>query len=438
MWYINLLYLLTCVLIIFWSPAFRLNGLSAKTSAIFFIIKIAVGFLFYFIYKLYYNNDNTSDAIRFYNDALALNEIRYTDLKAYLNLLLGFDADSQTYYPHIAKMSNWVKPWNYGLFNDNRIIIRFNALLLLISAKQYYAHIILANFISYIGFKWIHQYFYHFYKNYSSTFIIAVLVFMSPSTLFWGSGVLKEVILFFLLGMFLKYLLKIYNQFSLINFVFLLVVLISFLWVKVYLMPALIIYAFWILFNKYIFINSKKATLISIFAASIGLIFCFQILFSIDVFEILRQKQFDFINYALRQKAGSFIVLQAFDGTFLSFIVNIPSSIYNTLCLPTMFQLSSAFMYLNFIENLIFLTLCIYMIFYFNRLNKELRMIAIGNLLFVFALAIVIGFSTPVIGAIVRYKVPLIPFLLVTIVSCIDIHSPLKLFINKWEKKLRL
>jgi hypothetical protein len=157
-----------------------------------------------------------------------------------------------------------------------------------------------------------------------------------------------------------------------------------------------------------------------------------------DLLEVLRQKQFDFNNMALTYKAGSYIAIPTFNGTVWGFVTMVPKAVYNALFMPTVFRCTSAIMMLNVVENWCLVALLIYTLFYFDRPSHTQRYRLFAAVLFVISLASIIGVSTPVIGAIVRYKIPLLPFLILIIISCISKHAPLNKLLNTWQTKLHL
>jgi hypothetical protein len=86
------------------------------------------------------------------------------------------------------------------------------------------------------------------------------------------------------------------------------------------------------------------------------------------------------------------------------------------------------------IENLLFILLFITLIFRFKKPEISNQTIIIFSMLFVFTLYTLVGLTTPVLGAAVRYKVPALPFLLISIFLLYDVSKlkvPLKTTVNK-------
>ena len=114
---------------------------------------------------------------------------------------------------------------------------------------------------------------------------------------------------------------------------------------------------------------------------------------------------------ATNKPAGSGIHMDRLNYSFSSFAKLLPVSFYNVLCRPFFFDAHSAAEIIASMENLLFLLFFI-ICFIFRTpspVNRNLLCFCAAVVLLSFFL---IGITTTVAGAIVRYKVPCIPFLL--------------------------
>jgi hypothetical protein len=432
-----------CAGAIYYARLLRINELKPIVSVGLFALKVVVGFVFYYIYSYHYTLRNTSDALKYFDDALVLHHTLGTNSTHYMQMLTGWHDNSPELNTYYTQMYNWVKPWNYGLYNDNRVIIRANALCMLLSNGNYYVHIIVFNFVSYVGLLYMYNFFKNWLSKYLNPLLIVAAVFLTPSMLFWSSGVLKEPLLLLCMGLLL------YNFYSLINttkyslaylFNLMIVLLCAYALahIKVYILPCLAVLMLLMSIEKYVVKYSLKLIFPVLIISTLLIITVLHYAPpQYNLLEILRQKQFDFNNMALSYKAGSYIAVPTFNGSIIGLVTMAPHAIYNTLFMPTLFHCNSAIMAINLIENWAIVAVCIYMLYYFDRPTKTLRYRLFASLMFVFLLATIIGISTPVIGAIVRYKIPLLPFVVVVLFSCISKYAPLIIIINSWETKLR-
>jgi hypothetical protein len=133
--------------------------------------------------------------------------------------------------------------------------------------------------------------------------------------------------------------------------------------------------------------------------------------------QILERKQSDFKRLAEWQNAGSEFELTSIEPSVLGIAKVIPEGLANCFIRPLPWDAKGAIYYPAILENMILLMLLIGIIL--ALFNKELYAFdEAKNLLwfcFVFTLLlfIIIGITTPVAGALVRYKVPALPFLIV-------------------------
>ena len=126
-------------------------------------------------------------------------------------------------------------------------------------------------------------------------------------------------------------------------------------------------------------------------------------------------------------KTGSTIEIQKLEPNILSFLKATPKAVYNTFFRPFFLESFSPFIFLAGFENLFIILLTIVAILFAdkNALNEKLFWLCVFFTLVIFALT---GLITPVIGAIVRYKIAALPLLLIALFMLIDK--------NKLTKKL--
>ena len=88
---------------------------------------------------------------------------------------------------------------------------------------------------------------------------------------------------------------------------------------------------------------------------------------------------------------------------------------------PTLLESKNPLLLAAGLENaLILVCLILAIYFYFNKKNPMLSDLYFPALFFVVIIFVMIGLVTPIIGAIVRYKVPALPFLALLLISNID------------------
>ena len=329
----------------------------------------------------------------------------------YFKMLSGIGCNSERFNTeYFNQMNNWFRPYDDGLFNDNRLIIRINAFIRVFSFGSYHVHSIFFNFLSFIGLFELGKFLMKF--NFSNSKIFIAL-FLVPSFVFWTSGILKETILVSIVGLFLNQLYNATNgkfkPLALIA-VFLCFFLLAIL--KIYVLVSLFPLVFYLLTKRL----QWRFTQNMLFPTSLSLVLFMSVsLFSdhLNPIEIIVNKQHNFIELAEFLDARSKIDIQYLNGHWDNMLAASPSAFFNTLLRPFPWDLNSIMIVLPFLENVFFLILVSIAIYHLKlphqrTLNKKVLFQMLMVIVFLF---VIIGLTTPVIGAIVRYKVPALPFL---------------------------
>lgn len=122
--------------------------------------------------------------------------------------------------------------------------------------------------------------------------------------------------------------------------------------------------------------------------------------------------------------SGSAINIDRLEYSFNSFAKLIPEAFYNVLCKPFFFDSHSILELMASMENLCFLLFFIFCFIFKskNRIDKNILLFCVSLVVTSF---ILIGLTTTVMGAIVRYRIPFVPFLLMIPLLYLD-HNALK------------
>tara|TARA_B100000809_G_C15127906_1_gene527072 strand:- start:2189 stop:3280 length:1092 start_codon:yes stop_codon:yes gene_type:complete len=340
----------------------------------------------------------------------------------YLKMLIGFDNDSthfnNNYYQY---MGNWIRPETNDLFTDTHIIIRFNAFVHLFSFGYIHVHNVFINFISIIGlttiFKAFKPFLYHKEK------VLFYLLALIPSILFWGSGLLKESIIFFALGVLFLNVFSLTKKIKPLNFVYILAAVLLIVFTKFYLLVALSIPILGYLLNLYFSLKKPIIGYLISFTLFMVTITIAPLIFEeLNFIKQIAIKQQDFSRFVLVEGATSgFILPELSDG--ISLLTNIPNALLNTLVRPFLWECNALFVWLSAFENIVVLALIIIAIVFRKKMNTAQKNIFYFNLIFVFCLFTIIGLTTPVFGAIMRYKIPGLILLLISLLLLVDLQK---------------
>ncbi|MGZ3904777.1 MAG: hypothetical protein ACXVC6_13835 [Bacteroidia bacterium] len=484
-------YIVLFIILIYTLPFFKENYIHRGALTGVFLIKVAAGLFLTWVYTKYYTDRQAADIFKYFDDSKVMYSAfanhRYGD---YIKMLTGIANDSpyfdQTYYD---VMLNWYRAYDFN-YNDNHTIIRFNGLVMIFSQGNYNVHTVFMCFTGLFGLTALYKSFANYFAGKEK--ILFAALFLIPSVIFWSSGVLKEGILMFAMGvLFYTFMNALIAKKNILRNIILMLISIFLITInKNYLLYALVPALF-----CYYIVYRFKIKQVFIFFGLVYLAGTAAILIAMpDMLNELSLKQRDFIavakggtylknnQYKIRiapdkkeyldtitpkifhikpgstyfcwkeespsdtifvtnssdtaryyllwdyPEAGSTIKVEKLEPTVASFIKTAPFALYNSLCKPGLFSSKSLFEKMAALENIItiiFLFTCIW----FRKREFDKNLLALC-LFFSLTLLLLIGYTTPIAGAIMRYKVPLMPFLFMSGIVILD-EKRLKFFSKK-------
>ncbi|HRD51927.1 MAG TPA: hypothetical protein PKY96_04690 [Flavobacteriales bacterium] len=392
-------------------PFFRdAPGLPMRVIAGLFAAKVLAGTAVWAVYTYAYPDRATADIFKYFDDSSVLHGALFTSPGDYLRMLLGIGNDTpwftDTYY---SRMNHWVRRWDSGLHNDAHTMIRFNAALRLVSFGHYHVHTVFAAAVSLTGavalYRALEPMVAHARRG------LAITVFLWPSALFWSSGVLKECLL--MLGMGLLFLAAIgpwQRAFTLRRFVALALGAALMLLVKAYvllcLVPPLIAFA-WCRHAP----GRAALKFLIVHAAFIGAALLIgPRVPQADALHALTMKQSDFIGLTREVPTGSYIDLPVLEPTAWSFARHAPHALANAFLSPFAVLANGPLAWMGAAESFMLVALLV-LALWRRRAWKSMNVSAVlFALAFILLLSLLIGWTVPVVGALVRYRVPMLPF----------------------------
>ncbi len=406
---------------------FKTTDLKIRFLQAVFLLKFICSVFLWAIYTYYYTDRSTADLYKYFDDSLYLFDAIKTKPADFFKMLFGLDSNEayfrEHYYDH---MQHWYREWQRPYFNDNRTMIRFNALVRIFSFGNIHIHNLVSAFLSFTGLTAFYKVFKQFIEK---KVWLAIGIFLLPSILFWASGILKESLLIFGLGWFIYSWDKLMQKQYRFGLVFLFSTLLL-MYLKTYIIlifaPLLLAY---LLAKTKIFSKvwiSYALVLGAIFIGSLGVRTLDR---NYDIYRNIYKKQEDFIRLAKDLNSGSLLDVKPLQPTFKSFVSSFPEALTNSFFMRWPWQSKSIFEWMANLENGVLIALFIFACVKRRNIKNQLNRILFCGL-FVFFLYLLIGYTTPVLGAIVRYRVPALPFWLV---FCL-ILIPENVFLYK-EKK---
>lgn len=468
---------------------------------LFFIIacKTLACFVYYWIYFCYYPKGFNGDSVSTLKDA----EVMYSALQDhpadFFKMIFGLHSESDLdplYEPYFKQIEKWGRAdvsSNFFL-NDNRTPIRINAVIRIFSFGYYSVHALFMLFISFVGQLAFYKAFKMYFKQ--KEILLALVIFITPSILFWTSGVLKEPLAFALMGVFTYCFMKLFRdfQFKLSYVLGAFITTLLFLVLKPYILLLILLPFILFVTLSYFKIKSGLRVFIIYIVAYVvigsSLLVVLKFVFHKDVIETIVVRQNDFINlsrggtfllntqkyvrfeygdtsqyymsdtvqktYKIKPHAqymywnphalndtifekdntdtssfqfistcapsGSAIFVPRITYSFSSFVKLMPIALVNVLLRPLFFDAHSILELLASIENLCFVLLFFVAIYYRQKNSVDINLVWMC-LFIVLSSFMLVGLTTTVLGAIVRYKIPFIPFLLMIPLLYLDINA---------------
>lgn len=385
---------------------FRESGISTAGIRLLFAIKALMGVGLIMVYTYYYP-PGSADIFNYFEDGKVLFSALNENPLDYLRMMTGIQDDAPHLMYYYDQMNFWLKDFNYDLFNDNRTVIRFNAFFMLFSFKNIYVHTYIMNILSLTGLVGIFRF---LHEVLSIKKVVALIAIALPfSLLFWGSGLLKEGIVLFALGILLFSMVLISeNAQSRKGYLLLIFALAIFSISKFYVLFAIIpgLLSLWA--SK--FTRKPLISFLTLHILFVLFMFTAKHFGLPDFPDIISQKQNDFINYVQSlNHVGSYIEGQHLSPHIWDFVVHGVRGFFITLFRPHPMEVHNVAMVPAALENLItILFIFIALIFRNKKMHISTFLFCASFTVILFALA---GMTTPVLGALVRYKIPAQPFL---------------------------
>ncbi len=483
-WVLLLLYTAIIFFLLRKLKFFQLDGIGKWTPSFFFGLKLLAGVALWAIYTHYYTDRATSDIWKYFDDSKIMFDALHSNPSDYFKMLSGIGDDTpQIESMYYQKMNYWYRLFDNNLLNDGHIVIRFNALVRMISMGNYFTHSLIMCFLSFTGLCFIYKIIFPAVKAWRGA--AAGIIFLLPSLLFWTSGVMKEGLMIFGLGLLLYQTFRFAVDKKWWRILFLLIGAFILLFSKFYVIVGIIppLIAALIVFK-----SSKNALL----KFSIVLLLFFGFSLSLkwlaperEPLKLLANKQNEFLKmsvggivlindsaevyiaddhrddliklndsiYRIRSgadfyyrpflsgfrdtvfvknnrdtsaykmqtdipRAGSLLNVGYLQPDLKSFLAEIPKATFNALFRPFIWETKNPMFLLPALENLLFILMLLLVIFFRGKISHP----AIFGLCISFSLLLllVIGLTTPVIGALVRYRIAAQPFLFIALLMCID------------------
>lgn len=381
---------------------------------------LAVGF----IYQFYYDGGDTYNYHT--HGSRHLWEAFLESPDNFFRLVFNKGTDTRDIYKYTSRVIFFTDPSSYA-------VVRTAFVFDIFTFSTYSATAILFAVLSFIG---VWMFFLTFYEQYPHLHRgIAIAALFIPSVFFWGSGLLKDTLSLSCvsIAVYQTYRIFIARRFFLQHIFLLLLALYGLYVIKIYILltflPAAILWIFFFNFSK---IQSAvlKIMLLPFMLSVVGGLAFYSIMkagednpkYSINkLAETAKVTAYD-IRYWTGREAGSGYSLGELDGSFGSMVRLAPQAINVSLFRPYLWEVRNPLMLLSAMESFVFLIFAIYLLV--RKIRYLPGALSQPNILFLLIFSITfafaVGVSTFNFGTLVRYKIPMLPFLAIAFLLISD------------------
>ncbi len=460
------------------SSFFKMEGVSKIYFLSVFYLKVCIGVFGWILYVRYYPSN---DAIGFFDAGEQLYKLFFNDTEAFVKLFFGFDIKHPLFYNKaiwegsymdfilndnrtIIRLNTIIRFFSFGVFHVHTIVFCFISLLGLtyiykaalskvaVNGKILFAIVFFAPSVLF----------------WSSLVLKEALVFLAIGMLLYYTefgmrscyskkGLFYSILSVFLLLLIKSHLLLVFLPFILIN-----MLIVKFKWksaLKVYAIfcvsTIILIIGLHFIAPKHDPIRILQQKQLLFIKQSRGGIYIFASGYHIYIDQANRDKALHYVNdstcrlkpdytykkfilntedtlslapqdYSLDYKivydsrpAGSYVQGDQLDGSLSQFLLLIPKKIVSVFLLADAYKQSGWLICLAILESSFYLLGLIFAIC-FGHIRKDQLVLVFFMMAVICSLYTLVGFTSPVIGAIVRYKVVVAPFLGILLLIIFD------------------
>jgi hypothetical protein len=404
--------------------------------------KVLGGFAFAATYIFYYGG---GDTVAYYQSSIALCKLFYHDFSTFTEVYFSpasFEVSS-------VFSEKTGEPLGYIYFNDQtRFVMKLLVPFMLVCGNSYFITTLLISIVTYAGIWKLYLLFTSYFPNYKRNLAIAIL-FM-PSVVFWGSGILKDsftltATCFFLVEvnrLIKKSRPKAVSVVLLVLFAFVIIAIKPYIFLL--LLPGSLL---WFFYARVQSIRSKFLRYAVVPFTSAFVVFgSYAVLISLgDKFgkfspdKALQTAVVTQNDLKQEYYAGNSFDIGAFEPTLFGIASKFFPASTAGLFRPFIWEAENVLMVFSGLENLFILALTLRLIVSFKwkwiARHLFLHPLLLCSLLFAVLFAFMIGLTTSNFGALVRFKIPLVPLYMGTImvlVSFVQEQKNRRLPSNKW------
>jgi hypothetical protein len=380
-------------------------------------VKVLGGFMFTMVYMYYYK---LGDVFSYFSSSVALANLARQDILTYFQAMV-MENDWENYHRFFNVANGF--PVNYVYIDDRTyLLVRMVSPLTLICMNSFVLTTAMVSTVAYGGVWKLYRMLVRYYPSLQGQLAFAVLFF--PSSVFWGSGIVKDTFAFSGLCYYLHAMDIIFFQkkgnfgvwLTLVLGALLMVLLKPYVFMMLF--PASL---FWVLYRR---VQRFKNVLIR--ASVLPMTSVALLLITLNVLQRLEgrlgkfslERALDTVVVAQNdmkrsQYGANYFDLGNIEPTWNSVLSKFPQAVFAGLFRPLFNDVNNFAMLLSALENTFIVLVMLYIlvrskvVFFFQLILKN----PLLQMCYLFAIgyAFMIAVTTPNFGAMVRFKIPLLP-----------------------------
>lgn len=421
-YFLFVLFIILCCWLITRISFFSNSGPSHRCLISLFLIRVAISMVGCYLAINYFP---VSDSLAFQNMADQEYQLLFHQPTEYFTNL--FHSNYSNNYSRLLEV-------NQSYWNDLRsnLIIKLISILNIFSGSNFYINTLLFNFLVFFGSTALYKVFIKEFPKAGNLLIFCV--FLLPSSLFFSAAIHRDGLILLVLSMAVYQFYFLLKEFFSIKraawfFTFLLLIFLLRSFVFITLVPALIAWSI-----------AHQKPKFTFFSFLVVYVFSAILFFSSSFIS----KKIDFPNYVaerqqefmlLSKEANSTIKTHVLQPNLKSFIHNTPQAFNHSLLRPYLTEISNL-TYVPFSLEIFLLEVLFIFFIFFKKKNICVPPLIYFGVFFSISILLVIGYTIPILGALVRYRSIYLMFLFIPLLLYIDwkkIGSVFKLNFKKYN-----
>jgi len=397
---------------------FKVEGVRTTHLVGFFLLKALAGIGLTLVYTYYYTDKGTADIYHYFKDSIVVSCILFVKPLAWLKVITGIGMYQPDTFKYIVPTAYFSHPGS-DVATNNSLIIRITSLFNYLSLFNIYINTLLFNMLGFVGLvailKAVKPYFAGNVKW------LYIPLFLLPSVVFWGSGMLKEQLMLTFIGFYILLHNRVVVKHIAISWIIMVVLFLAVYSIKPSVAACLLLATFFLPgFQVY---KPKRLIALGI-TVVVLLIAAIALNLPTKVANMLLTKHAEYAALAISENAGSALYTSVQGAGVSAVIKLIPTALTNAIARPFLWSHNKVFQLAFALDNTAFLLLIIFLLFRAFQFPKgEKRLLMLFCLTFAITNYLIIGLTIPVMGAIVHYRIIAAPFLLLAVLLCVDLNA---------------